>query len=170
MRFNRLFIGIILINVILVTTVFGQVMKGLKEVNLAGSFNVSSAGGESFTLIQFATSLAYFINKNVSVGGNLTLVKPEGFDATGAFSALVSVHFAKTEDAKSVPYIGAQIGHGYGSSFDNPFIFGGFVGIKLFVAGGGGAVSIQPFYTRQDFEFGGVNNYGLLTGVSIFFQ
>jgi len=44
MRFNRIFIGIILINVILVTTVFGQVMKGLKEVNLAGSINVSSAG------------------------------------------------------------------------------------------------------------------------------
>jgi len=128
-----------------------------------------SAGGGSYTLFQLAMANGYFINDNFELGANFSILKAENTDAFGELSGFLSIHFPHSYDSRTVPYIGTQIGFGYGRGDDNPIIFGGYAGVKIFVTEGGGAFSLQAYYTRQSFENGGINNFGVLNGVSIFF-
>jgi len=52
-------------------------------------------------------------------------------DAFGTISGLLLWRFFGSAKAKMVPYVEEQIGPGYGLD-NNPFIFWGFVGIKIF--------------------------------------
>jgi hypothetical protein len=94
MCITRFFLGILTASLVFAIPVFGQVKKGLNEVNVAGAINVASAGGESFTVITLAGTAAHFVSNNISVGGSLAFVKAEGIDAVGNFAGLVSMHFA----------------------------------------------------------------------------
>lgn len=118
------------------------------------------------------------------LGAQFNVLKVEGEDAFGTYGAVAAFHFGPTSGVV-VPFVGAQLGRGYGQHFDlgvgdvhNPWAYGAFGGVKAFVGGGGGAVTVQPFWTRQtrSFESGGrsghvhADQYGVLVGVSVFIR
>lgn len=148
--------------------VFGQIKRGHKEVNIAGSLSSTTDGKETSTVIQLATGVGYFLHTNFEIGANLSFTKVENIQPFGTASGFLSIYPSFKIGSNTVPYVGGQIGIGYGPG-DNSIIFGGFSGVKVFVSGSGGAISIQPFYLRQEYKNAGVHNFGILIGVSIFF-
>jgi hypothetical protein len=147
----------------------GQIHSGMNELNISGSLNNSKVdGGETYTYIHLSSGFGHFFNEFLEAGANFSLEKAEDMDPCGTASLFISIHFPSATLRTAVPYLGGQIGGGYGSE-DNPFIWGAFAGLKLFVSGGG-AVTIQPYYVKQQYPSDvNIDNYGLLTGVSIFF-
>ena len=102
-------------------------------------------------------------------------MKAEGTDATGTIDGFAALHFAP--DATVVPYLGVQIGRGFGQSTafaDNPWNYGIFGGIKGFV-GPSGAITVQPFWTRYTTRnpvldtSTHLDHFGVSVGVSLFF-
>ena len=163
-----LFLMILILGLIYNSESFGQTRKNLNEVSIAGSINVESIRGHSATSISLTTGYGHFVTKFLELGGNFGLTKSKYRDALGAVSFFVSLHLSSKPDVRTVPFIMGQVGFGYGLD-DNPDIAGGAIGIKSFVSGGGGAITTQLFYQLQGFDFIQIENYGVSTGVSIFF-
>lgn len=147
--------------------VFGQIESGLNEFNLVASFASSGEGRETSSVIHLATSFGHFFSKTLEVGGNLSLTKAKEIDPFGSISGFVSIHPNLKFGNNVYTFFGGQAGIGFNSG-DDPIIYGGFFGMKMFVTKGG-AVTLQPYYLRQQFKNSGIHNYGILVGVSIFF-
>jgi len=168
MRKRIFFLPFFLILLAFSSNGLGQVRKGINELSLSGSLDVLTANGSSTTSAVIGIGYGHFLTEQAELGGGFSLIKIEGFDAFGTFGGFFSFHFPSTPESKAVPYVGGNVGLGYGDPVDNPFIFGAFGGIKLFIASGA-AISIQPFYQRFSYSGGGINNFGASTGVSLFF-
>lgn len=164
-RRAQLILGIVAINFVLGTTGSAQVRQGLSELNLSGSLGMASRGGQSTTIIQLAMSYGHFVVSFLELGGNFSFASIGGTAVSIDYGAFLSAHLPGLFDESVVPYIGGQIEF----DFDNPSTYGGFVGLKVFVSEGGGAVSVQGYYSRQTFVGLQVDNYGVLTGVSVFY-
>ena len=156
-------LGIIFFN----SNIFGQINKGINEINFVGSVSNISGDKTSSTTFQFVTGFGHFIFNSVEIGGNFSLTKYEDVDAFGTVSGFISLYPQIKILNKAFTYIGGQFGVGYGSG-ENPNIFGVYAGTKIFISDGG-AVTIQPYYLRHEFNYGGFNNFGILIGISIFF-
>ncbi|HLG93499.1 MAG TPA: hypothetical protein VI546_01545 [candidate division Zixibacteria bacterium] len=168
MRKGRFVLSFCVALLALSSSSLGQVRKGLNEIAFNGSLDVLTANGSSATSAEVGIGYGHFLTDQAELGGGFSLIKIEGIDAFGTFGGFFSFHFPSTPESKAVPYIGGNIGLGYGDPFDNPFIFGGYGGFKLFIASGG-AISIEPFYQRYNYSGGGINNFGVRTGISLFF-
>jgi len=145
----------------------GQVRQGMNELNMAGSLDVLSSEGESLTLLNIGIATGHFVMPNIEIGTTLSLTKFDDEKATGAAGSFVSYHFQNDPGSRIVPFITGQVGLGYGNN-DNPTIVGLAGGIKVFVAGGGGAFTFQPFMSKQFYKDGSLNHFGVSYGVSIF--
>jgi hypothetical protein len=155
---------------------YAQVKAGLNEINGSASVQGSKAeGSDTFTVATFSGAYGRFLGDGFEVGPQLSILKAEGSDATGAIDGFAALHFAP--DATVVPYLGIQIGHGFGQSTafaDNPWNFGFFGGIKGFV-GPSGAITVQPFWTRYTTKnpvldtTTHTDRFGVSVGVSLFF-
>ena len=171
------------------TRAFAQVSSGLNEVNAAVSITSSKTTGtnvdtDARTTGVFSGAYGRFLTDRVELGAQLTALKSEGADVNGTIGAVGAYHFGATNNTV-VPFAGAQVGRSYGlnvevfgARINNPWSYGVFGGIKAFVHGGGGALTVQPFWTRQTRSYEGVgisdhvhvDTYGISTGVSIFFR
>ena len=153
-----------------------QVKAGLNEINGSATVQGTKAeGSATFTVATFSGAYGRFISDAFELGPQLSIVKAEGTDATGTINGFAAVHFAP--DSPVVPYVGVQVGRGFGQSSaiaDNPWNFGFFGGIKGFV-GPSGAITVQPFWTRYTtrnpvFDTSThTDNFGVSIGVSLFF-
>jgi hypothetical protein len=153
-----------------------QVKAGLNEIN--GSAAVQGTkieGSDTFTFATFTGAYGRFLTDGFEVGPQLSIVKAEGVDAGGTINGFAAVHLAP--DSSMVPYVGAQIGRGFGQSTtftDNPWNFGFFGGLKGFV-GSSGAIVVQPFWTRNNVRNSAfdttthTDNFGVSVGISLFF-
>ena len=166
-----------------------QVSAGLNEVNGGVSITSSETTGtnvntDTRTTGVFSGTYGRFLTDHVEIGAQFTALKSEGVDVNGTMGAVGAYHFGARNNSV-VPFAGAQVGRGYGlhvemfgARINNPWSYGVFGGIKAFVHGGGGAFTVQPFWTRQTRSYEGpgisdhvhVNTYGISTGVSIFFR
>ncbi len=163
----RYYLGISTLIILFSFSSFAQVRKGLNELNLSGSVNILSAEGESITTVLLQLAYGNFVTESLELGGNFSFLSVED-EEIGAVGAFLSIHFPSS-GSTAVPYIGGQFGAGFGLD-DNPVTFGGYGGVKIFIGqGGGGALTIQGFYLRQNYDEGGINNYGAMMGISIFF-
>ncbi len=159
------------------TNAFAQVKTGLNEINFTAALTGTKVeGADTTTAFTFAGTYGRFLTDRFEVGPQLSLTKSEGIDAFGSINGLASYHFAP--DSNVVPFVGAQIGTSFGldTAFsDNPWQFGFFGGIKGFIGEGGGAVTIQPFWTRQLIHntiadtTTHIDSFGATAGISIFF-
>lgn len=159
------------------TEAMAQTKAGLNEAN----FTATLAGTkveDSDTVSAFTFTGAYgrFLTKDFEVGPLLTLTKAENTDAFGSISGFASYHFVP--DSTIVPFVGVHMGGGFGLSTafsDNPWNYGIFGGIKGFIGNGGGAITIQPFWTRQNVHSSltdattHIDTFGATAGISIFF-
>ncbi|HEU4436507.1 MAG TPA: hypothetical protein VFR89_03510 [candidate division Zixibacteria bacterium] len=172
MRNTRLFLFVLLVLAVASSASMGHVRKGINELSLRGSIDVVSANGNSNTSTEIGLGLGHSFTDNLQPGVNFSLVKLENVDAFGTLGGFVNYYFLTAPEARTVPYLGGTVGMGYGSG-DDPFIWGGYGGVKIFVVnnadGGGGALSLEPFYQRLNFEAGGIDNFGLRTGISVLF-
>jgi hypothetical protein len=172
MRNARLFLLVLLVLAVASSASMGHIRKGINELSLRGSFDVVSANGNSTSSTEIGLGLGHSLTDRLQPGVNFSLVKLENVDAFGTFGGFVNYYLTTAPEARAVPYLGGTVGTGYGSP-DDPFIWGGYGGVKLFVVnnsgGGGGALTLEPFYQRFEYENGGVNNFGLRTGVSVLF-
>ena len=125
---------------------YAQVKAGLNEINGSASVQASKEeGSDTFTVATFSGAYGRFLGDGFEIGPQLSILKAEGTDATGTIDGFAALHFAP--DATVVPYLGVQIGRGFGQSTafaDNPWNYGIFGGIKGFV-GPSGAITVQPF-------------------------
>ncbi len=143
-----------------------QVSAGLSELGFLGSFTRQTVGGESASGIAAQGAYGYFLTKNLELGGNLTLAAMTDSDTVGAFSGFLAVHFPSSSAPQTVPYIGAQLGSGFGFD-DNPTTIGLFGGVKFFVTPGA-AISLQPSYISQKTERATLNTFSIATGISLY--
>lgn len=159
------------------TDAAAQVRAGLNEVNFTATLSGTKVE-DSDTVTSFTFSGAYgrFLTADFEVGPLLSLTKVENSDGFGTLSGFASYHFVP--DSTVVPFVGVQMGGSFGMSTpfsDNPWSYGIFGGIKAFIGNGGGAVTIQPFWTRQNVHntvadtTTHVDNFGASAGISIFF-
>ena len=167
MRYVRLFLLVLLVLAVASATSLGHIRKGINELSLRGSFDVVSANGNSTSSTEIGLGFGHSLSDRIQPGVNFSLVKLENVDAFGTFGGFVNYYLTTAPEAAAVPYLGATVGTGYGRS-DDPFIWGGYGGVKLFVAAGG-ALSVEPFYQRFEYDNGGVNNFGVRTGISVLF-
>lgn len=171
------------------TRALAQVSAGLNEVNVAVSITSSKSSGTNIdtdarTTGVFSGAYGRFLTDHIEVGAQLTGLKTEDEDMNGTVGAIGAYHFGGKNNA-IVPFAGAQIGRGYGLNMEvfsarihNPWSYGVFGGIKAFVPGGGGAITVQPFWTRQTRSYEGLgfsdhvhqDTYGISTGISLFFR
>jgi len=155
---------------------YAQVNAGLNEINGSAAVQGTKAeGSDTFTFATFTGAYGRFLTDGFEVGPQLSIVKAEGVDAVGTINGFAAVHLAP--DSAIVPYVGAQIGRGFGQSTtftDNPWTFGFFGGIKGFV-GSSGAIVVQPFWTRSTVRNTAfdttthTDNFGVSIGISLFF-
>jgi len=156
---------------------FAQVKAGLNELTFSASvFGTKTEGSDTATASTLTGSYGRFLGDHLEVGPLLSVSKAEGVDAFGTIGGYGAFH-VNTASAV-VPYVGAQIGRGFGlaSDFnDNPWVFGFFGGIKAFV-GESAAITIQPFWTRHtvhetvfDTDIH-TDSFGVSAGVSIFWN
>lgn len=148
-----------------------QVKAGLNELSLSGGIDVVAANGESNTSTTITLGYGHFLNHRIEIGGNASFVKLENVDATGLVGGFGAYHLASSPTSRVVPFLGASAAMGYGNEKDNPIVLGAFGGLKLFVANGA-AILVQPFFQRYNFgekQGGDYSNYGVATGVSLFF-
>jgi hypothetical protein len=170
MRNARFFVPFLLAAALLLafsSSSMGHVRKGINELSLRGSIDVVSANGNSNTSTEIGLGLGHSFTDKLQPGVNFSLVKLENVDAFGTFGGFINYYLMTAPEARAVPYLGGTVGVGYGSG-DDPFIYGGHGGVKLFIASGG-ALSVEPFYQRLNFEAGGIDNFGLRTGISVLF-
>src|SRR6266508_3118793 len=113
---------------------FAQVKAGLNELTFSASvFGTKTEGSDTATAATLTGSYGRFLGDHLEVGPLLSVSKAEGVDAFGTIGGYGAFH-VNTASAV-VPYVGAQIGRGFGlaSDFnDNPWVFGFFGGIKAF--------------------------------------
>ena len=155
---------------------YAQVKAGLNEINGSASVQALKAeGSDTFTVATFSGAYGRFLGDEFEVGPQLSILKSEGIDATGTIDGFAALHFVP--DATVVPYLGVQIGSGFGQSTalaDNPWNFGFFGGVKAFV-GPSGAITVQPFWTRYTTKnpvldtTTHMDRFGVSVGVSLFF-
>jgi len=155
---------------------YAQVKAGLNEINGSASVQASKEeGSDTFTVATFSGAYGRFLGDGFEIGPQLSILKAEGTDATGTIDGFAALHFAP--DATVVPYLGVQIGRGFGQSTafaDNPWNYGIFGGIKGFV-GPSGAITVQPFWTRYTTRnpvldtSTHLDHFGVSVGVSLFF-
>lgn len=150
------------------TTGSGQVMKGLDEVNAAGGLFFATSSGNTSSAFQFNLTYGHFVTDKLELGAIIGINKFEDVDAFGTMNALLSFHFPTSSTDTQVPFLGARIGFDYGPG-ENPVLYGVFGGIKVFTEGGGGAYSIQLYYTGRNDEDDTFHRYGVENGISIFF-
>lgn len=144
-----------------------QVRAGLNEVNVNGHITRTSADDESFTMSQLQGRFGRFLSDQVELGVLASLNKFEDVDLFGDIGAFGAYHFGAM-GATTVPYVGANVGFGFGNEGDNPFSYGGFGGLKFFV-GPAGAVSTELFFSQTSIGDSDFNQLGARLGVSIFF-
>jgi hypothetical protein len=157
---------------LLIGTALGQVHKGLGEANVTGNFarevRSTDSGSSSCDIFQLDLSVGYFVTDKLEIGQEVSLLGSSGY-FIGDVSGFLSYHFPKSTDARNVPYVGGKFGIGFGDYNDIPILWGGYAGVKIFVAGGGGAVLVQAFFSRQHFDTLTISQFGLENGISIFF-
>ena len=156
---------------------FAQVKAGLNEINFTAALTgVKVEDGDTATAFTFSGTYGRFLTNHFEVGPQLSLFKSEGVDLFGSINGLAAYHFVP--DSNVVPFAGAQIGTGFGQDTavtDNPWQFGFFGGIKAFIGEGGGAITIQPFWTRRLLHetvldtTTHIDSFGATAGISIFF-
>jgi len=155
------------------TARYAPIRQGVNEVNLAFSYSNTDFSSDRFddpdSIGILAASLAYgiFATDSMEFGVNLQYLSVEDEDDFGSALVFASVHLPIVQDL--YVFVGPQVGSGFGLE-DDPIILGAFAGLKAFVADGGGAISIQPFFNKQIFDNGNTSTYGVLMGVSIFFR
>lgn len=145
-----------------------QVRAGLSEVNLNGNITaVSPEEGDTETTMQVQLRYGYFLTPAVQLGVQLSAIKFEDVDTFGDVGAFGAYHFG-SPGSMTVPYVGAQVGTGFGFDDSNPFTFGGFAGLKYFL-GQAGAISPELFVMRSSADDFSWTSFGLRVGVSVFF-
>ena len=159
------------------TEAYAQVRAGLNEFNFTATLSGTKVDdGDTSTAFTFNGAYGRFLTDHFEVGPALTFFKAEETDAFGTITGAAAYHFAP--DSTVVPFVGAQFGTAFGLETDfsdNPWSYGFFGGIKAFIGNGGGAITIQPFWTRQNIgsplidETTHVDNFGATAGISIFF-
>ena len=165
---NGICLLIMLSTFILGAAASGQIKKGDSEIDFVGSLNHISGGDEtSATAFQLVAGGGHFFVEWVEIGANFSLTKYEGVDAFGTVSGFLSLYPKIEKSDKIAHFIGVQYGHAYGMG-DSPTIHGAYCGTKIFVSTGA-AITLQPYYSRYEYSHGGVDTYGVLTGISIFF-
>jgi hypothetical protein len=174
---SRIVVLVVCIAAAIATDVYAQVRAGLNEVNFTATVSGTTVEeGDTETGFTFTGAYGRFLTDRVEVGPLLAFVKAEGTDAFGTISGFATYHFVP--DSNVVPFVGAQLGTSFGLATDfsdNPWSYGFFGGIKAFIGNGGGAITIQPFWTRQNIgspiidETTQVDNFGATAGISIFF-
>jgi hypothetical protein len=154
---------------------YAQVRSGLNEVSFTAAVTGTKVEDADTTTSGTLTG-AYgrFLSDTFEVGPQLTIFKAEGSDAFGTINGFAAYHF--NPRARVVSFAGGQIGRSYGLSTDltdNPWNYGFFGGIKAFV-GESGAVTVQPFWTRQTIGITDLDitthtdMFGVSAGISIF--
>ena len=174
---SRIAVLLVCMAAAIATDAYAQVRAGLNEINFTATLSGTKIDdGDTESAFTFTGAYGRFLTDRFEIGPLLTLFKAEGSDAFGSISGFASYHFAP--DSNVVPFVGAQLGTGFGLETDfsdNPWSYGFFGGIKAFVGNGGGAITIQPFWTRQNIgsplidETTHVDNFGATAGISIFF-
>ena len=159
------------------TDAFAQVKAGLNEINFTAALTgVKVEDGDTATAFTFSGTYGRFLTDRFEVGPQLELFKSEGVDTFGSFNGFAAYHFVPNSNV--VPFAGGHIGTGFGQDTavtDNPWQFGFFGGIKAFIGEGGGAITIQPFWTRRlihETVFDTtthIDSFGAMAGISIFF-
>jgi|RhiMethySRZTD1v2_1073278.scaffolds.fasta_scaffold02001_7 hypothetical protein len=159
------------------TDAFAQVRAGLNEINFTAALTGTKIeDGDTTTGFTFTGTYGRFLTDHFEVGPELEFFKSEGFDAFGSINGLAAYHFAPNSNV--VPFAGGQMGTSFGQDTafsDNPWQFGFFGGIKAFIGEGGGAVTIQPFWTRHLIHNSiadtttHIDSFGATAGISIFF-
>jgi hypothetical protein len=85
------------------TAAFSQVEKG--DINLSGNFTYTGIEGEGVGL--FFAKGGYFFSQNIEAGASLQFIFAGGETGTG-IGPYATYNFL-TQDAKLLPYLGAQI-------------------------------------------------------------
>jgi hypothetical protein len=167
----------VIFSVLFVTSAnaFAQVKSGLNEVSFSATVAGSKfEGGDTTTGATLTGSYGRFLSDTIEVGPQLIFFKSEGSDAFGTINGFAAYHL--NPSSRVVPFAGGQIGRSYGLSTDftdNPWDFGFFGGIKAFL-GESGAVTVQPFWTRQSMHetvfdtTSHMYTFGVSAGISIF--
>jgi hypothetical protein len=145
-----------------------QVMQGLDEVNFAGGLFFRTSDGNTGSAFQFDVKYGHFVTDKLEVGTIFGFNKIESVDVYGTANAFLSLHFPGSLTDREVPFLGARIGLDYGRD-PTPVVYGVFGGMKIFTEGGGGAYSVQVFYTGRSADGDVSHRYGIENGVSIFF-
>jgi len=141
--------------------------RGQTELSIDASLNVSNAGGVSHTTAVVNPRIGYFVHEDfeVGVGGNLI----ENSGAEWAAYGFAAKHFQMDDELGSALwFVGTELGGEFGEE-GNGVLVGVFGGIKLLVPKGGGALFVQPFFIRTLMSADSFSEFGIATGVSIFF-
>jgi hypothetical protein len=150
------------------TIASAQTERGMEEFSVGGSY----VGGDTEESGQLNAMYGYFFQRDwqVSISGWVLHVKNE--DVTGTISGQLSLYLP-SESSKSAPYIGLEVGTGFGEIRPN-YILGGFVGIKEYLFGServGGAFWLQASYRQFNMKSGDDRAlYGAVAGLSLFFD
>ena len=159
------------------TDAFGQVRARLSEINFTATVAGSKMEGEdSGTGATLAGAYGWFLTDRIEIGPQFTVFKAEGADAFGTINGVAAYHF--NPRSRMVGFVGGQAGKSYGLSndfVDNPWSVGFFGGVKAFL-GESGAITLQPFWTRQSitdrvFDTSSeLYTFGISAGVSVFWD
>jgi hypothetical protein len=174
---KRIAVLVVCLSAAIATDAYAQVRAGLNEVNFTATLSATKLeDGDTQSAFTFNGAYGRFLTDRFEVGPLFTVFKAEDSDAFGTINGFAAYHFAP--DSNVVPFVGVQLGTAFGLETDfsdNPWSYGFFGGIKAFVGNGGGAITIQPFWTRQNIgsplidETTHVDNFGATAGISIFF-
>ena len=136
-----------------------QVRADLIEVGGTGSLTFTDGNGR----LILSPVLGYFVSDRIEVGFNPTLTSGLG-DNSVFLTAFGAFHFASGPDARTVPYVAANLGASL--SDGGGIALGAQGGIKHFVAPGGAITLAAVVNTNDDFD---PIQLGLQAGVSVFF-
>jgi hypothetical protein len=159
------------------TDALAQVKSGLNEINFTATLAGSKVSGQDASGgATLSGAYGRFLMDRIEVGPQFNIIKADGSDAYGTIGGAAAYHF--NPGSGMVGYAGGQLGTGFGLSNDfinNPWSFGFFAGVKAFL-GESGAITLQPFWTRQSIsskvfdtssEF---YTFGVSAGVSVFWD
>ena len=146
---------------------YGQTKKGLNELNMSANFIGSSGSGNSGSVFQLGIAYGNYTTQKLEFGINFSLLIFDN-SKSGNGGLFFEYHFPRCDSSTIVPFFGGQIGSMFGDNSVNMLGFGFFNGVKFFLSKNS-AMSIQPFYMYYKKRSSTRSQYGILSGISIFF-
>lgn len=144
---------------------------GMTELAFDGTIMSVPFGDERETVTEMSQTTGYFVTRAIEIGLVTGQTKSPGADLTGLIGGIVAVNVPVRGTIVPFASLAAGTYWGYPEVTGNPRFMQVGGGVRAFTPGGGGAVTVEPFYQRLFFPKEGFSSqeyYGLLFGVSIF--